>query len=738
MKNNSDIKSYHKESALFDLDLQVLVKGVLSRLPLCAGIFAVVLVLTLAYCFLSTPMYVASCRMLVEPGSLKVTQIQDVYTSEAGTDFRSRDAFMNTQMELITSNNIMARVYEHFKLAEDERYSDLREPLEAIKRKVVLVQVPKTNLVDIGFMDASPDFAAEVANFLARTYMEDSNQRAGGFSQRGLEKLQDELLNMEESRLKAIARLNDYKRKHDILSVNVAQELGVARLTELDKAKVNAQVELASAKAAVDAIKVWREQGFALDSMPEAIANPVLTSFKTARLQAQATLIKTLQDFGAGHKSVALQREVIRDMDRAIAQETENSLASATARLEKAKIGVEIVDGQLALATKEIKELDAIAGEYRMLEDNLKASESAYQLVLQRVNELKIARSADSSSGGTFQIIVPASPPVKAVYPQKKKTLVLAMLGSGMFAILLCILLELLDTTIKRREELETVTGIPIYGLIPRSGASRADWATFDEPQGQVAEAFRALRTSLSLSAAGRRTRLLAVTSAISGDGKTFTALNLAVTYARAGKRVLLVDTDLRKHRLSKLFSAEDAGREKGLSNLLAGDYSVTDADTLFATPFPDLPLKFLPSGPVPPNPSELLGGERMKALMEAQLEKFDFVLLDAPPVLPVSDSCTLAGVPGLAFLVVVRMFVTEKKQLLMTMENLQTVGANIIGTVMNHPDIEYDTSYGYKSYRYKYYNYGYNMYSYNENSRQNTEKLFINKFLENILNKKK
>ncbi len=708
MENAAPVR---EDSDIIEIDLSVLFKAVLTRWKLCFFLCAAVIALALTYCYTATPIFVANCRMLVEPGNLKVTQFQDVYDSEFGSDSRSRDAFMATQIQLITSDNILAKAFEHFHFAEKEPFVTAREPLKTFAKLIEIAQVKNTSLLDIGFQSEDPAFSAEVSNYLARTYMEDSRQRVSGFSERGLEKLQDELVNMEAARRKAIERLNEYKLKNDILSVDSAKQLGIARLTELDKASVAAQADLANAQAAVAAISQWKKQGLRLDSIPEAIQNPTLTQFKTARLQAQAALLRTLQDFGPSHKSVAVQRSVIYDMDKAIAEETENSLISAQAKLEQARNRASIIDAERAAATKELKGLDSIADEYKLLEDNLKGTETAYQLVLQRVNELKIARSADSGSGGTFQIIVPATPPNKAAYPQKPKVMVISALAAGMFSVLLCVVLELLDTTIKRREDIEHISGVPVFGFIPRAeGKDRVDYASYDEPQGQVAEAFRALRTSLSLSESGRKARILAVTSSVSGDGKSFNSFNLAITYARAGKRVLLLDADLRKHRLSSLLRNEDTPGE-GLSNILAEDCALADISRLITAPFEDLPLSFLASGPVPPNPAELLSGEMLKPLVDELLRRYDIIIMDAPPVLAVSDSRTLAALPDICFLVVVRMLKTEKKQLALTMDALHTVGARVVGTVMNNADVQNEKYYGYGygyGYGYKYYSYGY------------------------------
>lgn len=705
------------DNNLLEIDFSVLIKAVMTRKSLVGIICGSVIVLALAYCFLSTPIYEGTCRMLVEPGNLKLTSIQDVYDSEVARDSKGRDSFLMTQMELIQSEHILARVFEHFKMGEMEQFASLREPLKTLRKLYVIKQVPNTNLIDIGFKWPEASFSAQVVNYTANLYMEDSRQRATGFSERGLEKLQDELVDMEARRLKDIQALNAYKEKHNILSVEAAQSLGIQRLTKLDDARVAADEALAVAQASVSSIEIWRTQGKRLDSIPEAIQNPTLTAFKLAKLEAQSKLMNILIDFGPDHKSARIQQQIISDMNKSIANEVENSLVSAQAKLEQAKIRVEIVNTEQEKAYKELMALDLIADEYRMLDDRLKASENAYRLVLQRVNELHIAKSADSGSGGTFQILVAATPPHKAAYPQKAKVMIIATLAALMFSIMLCIVLELLDTRIQKKNDLEMITKLPVFGFIPH--AVRPEDAAYDlelialhEPRGQLAESFRALRTSQSLAESSRKARLLAITSSVEGEGKSFLSLNIAIAHAQAGKRVLLVDMDLRRQRLSHLLNAA-SGTLSGVSNILAEAVALTDVQTCITRPIADVAMDFLASGPIPPNPAELLGSEHTAELITVLLNSYDLIVFDVPPLLAVTDARTLAAIPSMRFFVVVRMLRTDKRQLHMAMDVLHTVNAQVVGTIMNDADVNTGGHYGYGygygyGYNYKYYSYGY------------------------------
>lgn len=234
----------------------------------------------------------------------------------------------------------------------------------------------------------------------------------------------------------------------------------------------------------------------------------------------------------------------------------------------------------------------------------------------------------------------------------------------------------------------------------------RTDFVGYDEPKGAVEEAFRALRTSLSLSPASSKAKLLAVTSSVPSEGKSFVALNLALTYARGGKRALLVDCDMRRRRLTHLLMADKA-EMPGLSNLLAGTVAETVA-ALTVKPFADMNLAFLPAGPTPPNPVELLGSETAPAFFAGLESQYDLVIVDTAPVLLVSDTVNLTAVAGLKFLIVGQCLKTEKKQVEETCDTLRRVNAQVVGTVLQQGEkAAFDAGYSDYGYGYKY-GYGY------------------------------
>jgi capsular exopolysaccharide synthesis family protein len=239
---------------------------------------------------------------------------------------------------------------------------------------------------------------------------------------------------------------------------------------------------------------------------------------------------------------------------------------------------------------------------------------------------------------------------------------------------------------------------MPIFGLVPYvAKEERREFAALDTPRGQIAEAFRALRISLSLSEASRKAHLLAITSSVTNEGKSFISLNIAFAQAQAGKKVLFVDADMHKHSSTNLLMPQaDSQRAGGLSNLLAEALPLNEYASLVTRPVANLSLDFLASGLMPPNPAELLGSSLTAKLCALMLEEYDLVIFDAPPVLNVTDVRTLAAIPEMNFLLVVRMLATEKRQIRSTMEVLQTVGAKVVGSIMNNATAQTESTYGY------------------------------------------
>jgi capsular exopolysaccharide synthesis family protein len=318
--------------------------------------------------------------------------------------------------------------------------------------------------------------------------------------------------------------------------------------------------------------------------------------------------------------------------------------------------------------------------EYGVLEREVESGRQIYQSLQQRARETSVAGDLRSSN---IRVVDRAEVPLRPVSPRVPFTLILALLGATLLACGGTLFFEYLDSRIKAPEEIEVRLGLPAIGLIPalpKSWHDRTPLVSNGVPP-NFAEAFRALRTNVVFSAAEDGCRVVVVTSSAPGEGKTVVASNLAIGFALAGQRVLLMDGDLRRPRAHEVFSYE---LEPGLSNTLVGDVKVSEAVRQTEVPG----LYMLPAGRVPPNAAELLGSQRFRELVGSVRGQFDWVVVDSPPVMAVTDPQILASLAD-SVVFVVGAEMTSYKIARRAVEQLERSRAVFAGGVLNRVEIE-------------------------------------------------
>jgi polysaccharide biosynthesis transport protein len=311
---------------------------------------------------------------------------------------------------------------------------------------------------------------------------------------------------------------------------------------------------------------------------------------------------------------------------------------------------------------------------------------------------VKALETPDNSTSALVKatVVKPADAPSVPVSPRPKINLALGLLVGLALGIGAAVLRESLDTTIKGAEDLASITTSPLLGIIPEDSEARATPLISAEQGNLRAEAYRQVRTNLQFIDVERTVKSIVITSAIPDEGKSTTACNLAIAFARTGARVLLVEADLRRPKTADYLGIEGA---VGLTNVLLGQVAVGDV----LQPWGTLPLKVLPSGPIPPNPSELLGSTPMAELVHLLGAHADIVILDAPPLLPVTDAAILSTVCDGALLVA-RHGHTRRDQLTSATEAVNKVGGRVLGVLLNRvPRRGAGVGYGY-DYGYGYY----------------------------------
>lgn len=384
-------------------------------------------------------------------------------------------------------------------------------------------------------------------------------------------------------------------------------------------------------------------------------------------------------------KTGELIRGQVTDLDKRI-DELEKPLRDIDARL------LATTNTQLSVQLRQQRDstADAIRAERNTLERRRASFDD-------QLNQLQLL-SGFGTSGGV-QLVSKAEVPTAPVSASPVRNAALGLLGGLVIGLGLAFLLDQLDDRLRRKEELEAAAGLPVLGLLPRVARRRVRQGvvTLMSPSSPTAEAYRTLRTSLQFMAIDRPIRSLQVTSPTIGEGKTTVVTNLAASFAQAGQRVILVDCDLRKSRVHEQFGVSN---ERGFTSVLLDECSLAEViTTVEDEPF----LAVVPAGPAPPNPSELLTSPRALDILDVLRENCDILLLDSPPVLPVTDALVISRHVE-ATLLVARPKRSTKRQVTRANELLDQVGAPLVGTVLN--GVVHDTSDGYG------YGYGYGSYS--------------------------
>jgi non-specific protein-tyrosine kinase len=403
--------------------------------------------------------------------------------------------------------------------------------------------------------------------------------------------------------------------------------------------------------------------------------------------------------------------------NRLVAKFAEQTQALQASRYASSKQNLEDqltrIDEQIQTTSKQINSLGTgteANPERDRLEAALAQYRQTYASLLQSYEQVRVAEAGSTSN---VVQIDPATTPETPVRPRPLRNAALAGAVGLFMAIGIVFLIEALDDTIKGPEDIVRIIGLPVLGLIIRYETNEGMLITIAEPRSPVSESFRSVRTNLQFTSVDKPIRTLLITSPSPSDGKTTIAANLGVVIAQNGKRVALIDADLRRPNIHKVF---DIPNRMGLSGLfvmpevnLDGSLQKTVTEGLYT----------LPAGDVPPNPAELLGSEKLSEILRLVSEKADMVIIDSPPIVAVTDSAVLAHrVDGV--ILVVKPGVTKMAAARQAFEQLNRVGANVVGVILNEVDFAQSR---YHYYQYKGYYYGYRSY-YDESGNKVRKKL--------------
>jgi exopolysaccharide transport family protein len=710
--------------------MRVLIKRKWMVISVIAGIFLTVAIASLR----QTPIYEAVGRIAVNKADPNLITFKD---SGPMVDYYDQSD-LDTEVRILQSDLMALQVIRQLNLDKrpefgghaDAKTSNLvADPLQAdsnrtssllsaFRGNLHVTLIPNTRIIEIHYNSTDPQLAAGAVNTLASTYVEQNFKTKFESTMQASDWLSKQLVDLQMKVETSQEKLVRYQKEHEILGTDEKTNIITEKLDELNKEMTAAESDRMEKEA------VYRQTQ---SNDPDAIAAAIIADSSGNASAATSGLLDKLREqqanlriqvadlstqFGPQYPKVAQLNSQLKEIDHQLQSETNKAVDHLKGQYLAALQRENMLRASFEKQKQEANKLNESAIEYSILKRDLDSNRTLYEGLLEKLKEAGVTAGLRSNN---FRIIDAARVPTSPSEPNIPRNLTFALMLGVISGVGLAFILENMDNTVRTPEQATALSGLPALGMIPLGSKSvshgptgkrlvltpisskeAVETVTQVRPQSQMAESYRALRTSLLLSNLGAPPKVIMVTSARPQEGKTTTSINTAIVLAQKGVRVLLIDADLRRPSVHKTLGM---GPRSGLSNVLTGSATAQQA----ITTSPVLPNLFiLPAGTPPPNPAELLASSNMRDLIAELRAEFDHIVIDTPPTLSVTDAVVLSPRAD-ATILVIRSGQTTKQALRRARDILTQVNAHVAGVLLNAVDLTSPDYYYYYEYQGKY-----------------------------------
>lgn len=704
----------------------------LKRRNIALTFFAVVAGMVAVYSFAATPIYQGTAQILVDMEKNPTM----TFAEGGGAYIQMKDPneYYSTQKEILKSRGFADRVVRKMQLDKNPYFLKKKEDIKnnllsfawssvknavtglfpgggkpfdpfpnvALQKEVdpaltdivlsgIEVEAGRANnIMKIHYNSENPVVAAVMATGAASSYIEHNlDIRVNPFRE-AVEWLSSRVVESRAKVEETEKELQQYREGKGIVSFETKENVITQKLQELVSQLVQTEGKRQEAEIRYKQIKSVIDSPELLTTVPDIMNNLVIQGLRNDELTIKKQLSDLSDKYGAKHPQIVKANSQLEMVQK-------NIIAEARKMLNAAKTDYEIalsretslrrtIDGQ----KQEVLDLSRKAIDFNVLAGESGSNKQFYELLLKKLQEASLSSGINISNA---QIVDSAVIPKSPIKPKKGRNMLFAMMAGLFGGIFLAFFVEYIDNTIKTTEDVDRILKLPFLGLVPSSDGKGPLYISSD-PKSLTAEAYRTIRTGIMLSSAEKPPQLIVVTSTVPEEGKTTTSANLAIAMAQMGEKVLVIDGDMRRHNLHEVFNLDNT---IGISDVIVGRETLASAVKSISG-MPN--LNIITGGTLAPNPSELLGSNRMKELLTALRGKYDRIIIDSPPLMAFSDSLVLSRLAD-GVILVIWGGITGKDIVKKASQSLLGVNAKILGVVLNKLVITKKNYYYYHQYSY-------------------------------------
>ncbi len=692
--------------------------------------FAVVVAIVAVYSLVATPVYRGTAQLLVDN-----ERNQTLNFGEGGAAIiQSKDMadYFNTQKAIIGSRAFADRVVRKLQLDKNPYFKEMKDKQENSIRKTISSTIrswlpakakpaslfpgfkfreevdpfltdvildkttleigKRVNIFKINFDATNPTVAAAMANGIAEAFVEHNMDIKVKPYRDAAEWLSARLVESKAKVGESETLLQQYKEGKGVTSFETKENVLSQKLQELMTQQVQAEGKRQDAEIKYRQIVSVIDRPELLTTVPDIMNNLVIQGLRTEELTLRRQISELSEKFGEKHPQLVKVSSQLEMVKRSINLEARKMLNAAKAEYEVALNRENSIRRAISAQKQEVLGMTRKAIDFNVIAGESGSNKQFYDLLLKKLQEASLSGGLNVSN---IQIVDTAVIPDGPIKPKRAKNMILALLLGLFGGISVAFFMEYMDDTIKTAEDVDKALQLPLLEIVPLTGADKGPIFVLSDPKSATAEAYRTIRTGIMLSSLDQDPlKILLLTSAIPNEGKSTTATNLAVAMSQMGERVLLIDVDMRRHNLHDFFGIENT---VGLSDLVIDPNLMSQA----VHKIEQVPNLFvITGGRLAPNPSELLGSDRMRALILGLRDKFDRIILDSPPLLAFSDALVLSRLADGVVLVAWGAR-TPRDTIQRAAQSLKGVNARLLGVVLNKIDTAKHASYAYYSYYY-------------------------------------